>query len=44
VAAGEQRCVSDGQERYGMKTIGNGLLDIYQRGGCRGYVTRARVE
>jgi hypothetical protein len=30
--------------RYGMEIIANRLLDIYQRGGYRGYVTRARAR
>jgi hypothetical protein len=32
------------RERLAMKTIANRLLDINERGGCRGYVMRARAR
>ena len=32
------------RERYGVGNIANPVLDTYQRGGYRGYVTRARAR
>ena len=32
------------RERYAMETIANRVLDMNERGGYRGYVTRARAR